>query len=72
MYFITDETEEGGEVEEEKEVMYHISSGLYFTSIKMNRYVPCLPTTVLCCYYSRVVKTFFIHILYNIFVCLCK
>ncbi|KAK3866515.1 hypothetical protein Pcinc_027959 [Petrolisthes cinctipes] len=31
-----DETEEGGEVEEEKEVMYHISSGVYFTSIKMN------------------------------------
>ncbi|XP_050702243.1 dynein heavy chain, cytoplasmic-like isoform X2 [Eriocheir sinensis] len=31
-----EDTEEGAEVEEEKEVVYHISSGVYFTSIKMN------------------------------------
>ncbi|KAG0726862.1 Dynein heavy chain, cytoplasmic [Chionoecetes opilio] len=31
-----EDTEEGAEVEEDKEVVYHISSGVFFTSIKMN------------------------------------
>ncbi|XP_045114160.1 dynein heavy chain, cytoplasmic-like isoform X3 [Portunus trituberculatus] len=31
-----EETEEGAEVEEDKEVVYHISSGVFFTSTKMS------------------------------------
>ena len=34
---LTDEVEEGSEVEEEKEVVYVITNGVHFTSIKMNR-----------------------------------
>lgn len=39
LFLYTEETEEGGEVEEEKEVVYLISIGVQFTSIKMNRFV---------------------------------
>ncbi|KAG7158919.1 Dynein heavy chain, cytoplasmic-like [Homarus americanus] len=34
--FNTEETEEGSEMEEEKDVVFHLSTGVHFSSIKMN------------------------------------